>query len=118
MSQVNSLRELRPDDPPPSCHVCGSLMVSTRFKCLACGATTEAALPEVFPILGGKFGVRFDGHSIALVNLVSGEVIPDDEPLFLLRGRDLHGYDTLMHYLALCRDEGCNELHLAGIKQA
>lgn len=62
--------------------------------------------------IDGKFEVR-DGR---IVNKVSGEPIPDDEPRFLLRARDHHAYQTLMHYLALC-EEDCNSLHLEGTKQ-
>jgi hypothetical protein len=62
--------------------------------------------------IDGKFGIRDE----QIINLVSGEAVPEDEPLFLLRARDRHAYDTLMHYLHLCEGD-CNDLHLEGIKQ-
>ncbi len=62
--------------------------------------------------LDGKFSIEGD-H---IINTVSGEPIPEDEPLFLLRARDGHAYATLYHYLCLCRGD-CNDLHLHGIEQ-
>jgi hypothetical protein len=63
--------------------------------------------------IDGKFSVR-NGQ---IVNRVSNEPIPEDEPLFLLRGRDHNAYDAILNYLQLCLDNGCNDLHLAGIRQ-
>jgi hypothetical protein len=68
--------------------------------------------PSVSRGIDGKFGIR--GSKI--VNLVSGEEIPLDEPLFLLRARDGHAVDTLFAYREICAPS-CNELHLAGIDQ-
>jgi len=62
--------------------------------------------------LDGKFSCDENG----LFNTVSGERIPSDEPLFLIRARDHHAYDTLMHYRSLCLSD-CNDLHVAGIDQ-
>jgi hypothetical protein len=42
-----SASEIRSDDPPPSCHVCGEIMV--KWKCLKCGATTGCSDEEVSP---------------------------------------------------------------------
>jgi hypothetical protein len=65
-------------------------------------------------LIDGKFGI-FSGK---IVNLVSGEVIPEDEPLFLFRGRDPFAMRALVLYLAECGAGGCNDLHQAGITQA
>ena len=67
--------------------------------------------------IDGKFGVTADGE-FKLVNLVSGEEIPDDEPLFLLRGRDSNAADTLIDYGERCRRSGCPESHTDGIAAA
>ena len=48
-----------------------------------------------------KYNVTPDGH---IVNRTSGEVIPDDEPVFILRARDRWAIDALMHYQGLCQD--------------
>lgn len=71
--------------------------------------------------LDNKFNLDVRGYpgtgiQIVIVNAVSGQEIPEDEPLFLLRARDHHAYGALMHYLALCAED-CNELHVEGIKQ-
>jgi hypothetical protein len=63
--------------------------------------------------IDGKFST--DGERI--FNTVSGETVPDDEPLFLLRGRDENAVALLTSYLNICVKRGCNELHQAGIEQ-
>lgn len=42
--------------------------------------------------------VARNGH---IVNRKTGEVIPDDEPLFILRGKDIRALDTLRSYLSM-----------------
>lgn len=81
----------------------------TSCTCELAGAGEVRQEPRA---IDGKFGISGD----KIVNLVSGEEIPRDEPLFILRARDNNAYDTLMHYLSLCQAE-CNSLHLEGIKQ-
>src|SRR5712671_167537 len=39
-----------------------------------------------------------------LVNRQSNEPIPDDEPVFILRARDVHAAPTLIHYAANVTD--------------
>jgi hypothetical protein len=72
-------------------------------------ATKVEAAPT--PI-DGKFGILGD----RIVNLVSREPIPEDEPLFLLRARDHHALAVLSAYQQIAAAD-CNELHLAGIQQ-
>lgn len=79
------------------------------------GAALPGSLPSPAPQpkpIDGKFGVLGD----RLVNLVSGEAIPEDEPLFLLRARDHHALRILTYYRGVA-SEDCNDLHLAGIQQ-
>lgn len=38
-------------------------------------------------------------------NRATGEVIPDDEPVFVFRARDKHAAKVLSFYLHLCADE-------------
>ena len=45
------------------------------------------------------------GHTIRLVNRASGEQIPDDEPIFIFRARDVHAIEALTHYQLQCQDE-------------
>jgi hypothetical protein len=59
---------------------------------------------------------KFSTDGIAIFNTVSGEKIPEDEPLFLLRARDGFALSAINAYQAACED-ACNDLHLAGIQQ-
>jgi hypothetical protein len=63
--------------------------------------------------IDGKFSC--DGERI--FNTVSGEAIPADEPVFMLRGRDATALQALHSYAKLCQMAGCNQLHLDGIDQ-
>lgn len=47
-----------------------------------------------------------------LVNRQSGEPIPDDEPVFILRGRDALAVDTLISYLG----HGMNREHRRAVE--
>lgn len=46
----------------------------------------------------------------------SGEV-PADEPLFILRGRDVLSRDTIAAYLALCEKGGADRDHIAAVRE-
>lgn len=61
--------------------------------------------------IDGKFSC--DGKRI--FNTVSGEELPGDEPRFILRARDRNALAALRDYRVECENDGCNELHLAGI---
>lgn len=50
-----------------------------------------------------KYGVNADGR---LYNRETGSVIPDDEPVFILRARDVHAVTALQHYLEACTVDG------------
>lgn len=73
-------------------------------------ASSKEATPDLK--IDGKFSIRAG----QIVNTVSGEPIPEDEPLFLLRGRDHNALSAIDAYQDVCEDE-CNELHMAGIQQ-
>src|ERR1035438_7968460 len=62
--------------------------------------------------IDGKFST--DGELI--FNTVSGETIPDDEPLFLLRARDWYALAAINAYQNATYED-CNDLHKAGIQQ-
>lgn len=64
--------------------------------------------------LDSKFSI--DGDRV--VNTVSGQAIPEDEPVFLFRARDMLGLQTLVVYEGLCRMNGCEPSHLAGVAGA
>lgn len=75
------------------------------------GAAASPASPPTRKIDG-----KFSTDGVRIFNTVSGEVIPDDEPLFLLRGRDDYALVAIHAYQAATEDV-CNELHKAGIQQ-
>jgi len=51
-----------------------------------------------------------------VVNRQSGAAIPDDEPVFLLRGRDINAVKTLESYLKIAKASGCNKEHEQAVK--
>jgi hypothetical protein len=120
--------ESRPTNEELAEHITGkiqSLLTDkyTNSFLIACGiirqeldAASSALLPagrQLEPIpIDGKFGFK-DGK---IVNLVSGQEIPEDEPLFLLRGHDHYALEAIHAYQTACVSE-CNELHNAGIQQ-
>ncbi len=46
-----------------------------------------------------------NGRESRLINRATGEAIPDDEPVFIFRARDVHAIDALKLYKAQCEDE-------------
>jgi hypothetical protein len=65
-----------------------------------------------------KLDGKFSHDGTCIVNTVSGEAIPADEPIFILRGRDTRALAALVSYKYDCVVTGCNQLHLDGIEQA
>lgn len=57
-----------------------------------------------------------DEDQVSIVKTSNGEPIPDDEPLILFRARDRNALATLEFYRDLCRADGCNDFHDAGIQ--
>jgi hypothetical protein len=48
---------------------------------------------------------KFKFENGRFVNRVSGEEIPDDEPVIIFRARDRHALNVLAYYLSLARDD-------------
>lgn len=48
---------------------------------------------------------KFDFSSGRIVNRISGEVIPDDEPVFIFRARDHHARKAIEFYQTIVEDE-------------
>lgn len=46
------------------------------------------------------------GDDTKVINRITGEAIPDDEPIMIFRARDVHALDVIAHYRRLCSDEG------------
>lgn len=64
--------------------------------------------------LDEKFSV--DGDTI--IKTSNGEQIPDDEPVFLLRGRDRLALRALICYEQLSMAAGCNEYHFDALHRS
>jgi len=62
----------------------------------------------------GKYEAR-DGQ---IVKKLTGEPIPEDEPIFILRARDRLAATTITHYLTLAVQDRCTPYHLGGIVEA
>jgi len=54
-----------------------------------------------------KFHVEGD----QIIKTHNGEPIPDDEPVFIIRGRDKLAVTTLLLYKAISEADGCNDWH-------
>ncbi len=64
--------------------------------------------------IDSKFAVSTDGKIYKKSN---NEIVPDDEPLFLLRGRDLLAISLLFEYAEISKRAKCNEYHLFKLGQ-
>jgi len=60
--------------------------------------------------IDSKFAVSIKGRVYKKSN---NEIIPDDEPLFLLRGRDLLAFKFLGAYVSISKEAGCNAYHFS-----
>lgn len=64
-------------------------------------------------IIDGKFHV--EGSKI--IKTASGEVVPEDEALLLVRGRDRLAVPMLYEYRKLCQLDGCNDYQLGKVNE-
>lgn len=58
--------------------------------------------------VSNKFATTTEGHIIKLSN---GEILPADEPLFLMRARDRLAVKFLNNYIEISSEDGCNDFH-------
>jgi len=63
-----------------------------------------------------KFWVKFVESLACLIDDVL-DIVPDDEPLFLLRARDRDALNALSAYRNSCRESGCSEEQNTGIAE-
>lgn len=54
-------------------------------------------------------GNRFEVRGGQIIKIANGEVLPVDEPLFLVRARDWLAVPALLHYKSLMQKDGCND---------
>jgi hypothetical protein len=82
--------------------------------CIACGLKMSEIRAELdskpFRRIDGKFGTTGD-----IIKVSNGEVLPLDEPLFLIRARDWLAVKLLETYWQISVDNGCNDYHFAGL---
>lgn len=80
---------------------------------MACDIKKEDEMDKARDI-DAKFAVSIDGKIFKKSN---GEIVPDEEPLFLLRGRDILALDFLALYVDLSKKAGCNVYHFQKIEE-
>ncbi len=73
-----------------------------------------AAAPAKTRRIDGKFHV--EGSQI--VKTSNGEVVPEDEPLFILRARDRLALPILKIYEQLSIVDGCNDYHFRALDES
>jgi hypothetical protein len=61
-----------------------------------------------------KFATTQDGE---IVKKSNGEILPPDEPIFLLRARDRLALQLLHVYRELSVQDGCNDYHMEGLEK-
>lgn len=59
-----------------------------------------------------KIDEKFDTTG-DIVKRSNGEIIPEDEPLFLIRARDRLAIPALLAYKELSMKDGCNDYHFS-----
>jgi hypothetical protein len=72
-------------------------------------------MSEVLRKINDMFHVDTEGY---LVKTSNGQRVPDDEPLFFLRGRDNLAVETLIEYQAIAARNGCNDYLLDGVEDS
>jgi hypothetical protein len=62
-----------------------------------------------------KLNDMFHLEGERLVKTSNGQFVPDDEPLFILRGRDAVAADAIEYYISLCHIAGTPEDRLSAL---
>ena len=87
-------------------------------------------IEEVFIMNDGKFEVTIIdkitkkkiepiyGYEAVLMKLSNGEIIPEEEPVFFLRGRDKLALELLELYFDMSAEDGCTSYQLSGVRAA
>jgi len=87
-----------------SCRSCGSFVdapLANRIHSKDCPFASNLNV-VLFRDIDGKFATTTNG---AIVKKSNGEVLPDDEPLFLFRARDYNALKILVLYQEICATE-------------
>jgi hypothetical protein len=62
-------------------------------------------------------GIHLEDPRIQIVKTSNGDVLPDDEPVILIRARDHLALTLLNFYRQLSIEDGCNDFHLNGVDE-
>jgi len=85
----------------------GVLSQIDNMVCTLAAPSTPAVAEGMPASQEPKYGIRDN----RLYNRASGEFIPEDEPVFIFRARDVHAFSILAHY----GNEVCNPAHASAI---
>lgn len=58
-----------------------------------------------------KLDEKFHVEGDQLIKTANGEVVPLDEPVFVMRGRDRLAIRALEFYKKISQEDGCNDYH-------
>ena len=68
--------------------------------------------------IDGKYHAEvLGGDIVRIVKTATGEVVPHDEPLFLIRGKDLLAVRALAYYQSLCIEYGCTDWQIEAMER-
>jgi len=71
--------------------------------------------------IDNKFSIETDSLEMVKTRIIksgTGEAIPDDEPLFLLRARDKLAIPLLLMYKILCEQDNCTMYQMDMLEQS
>lgn len=98
--------EEAPISPGGKCPECNATTCGTRevhmLNCSQADAPAWEGISIEPRVIDGKFRAEVRDGRVVIAKVSSGEIVPEDEPLFLLRGRDTLALPTLHHYEKLC----------------
>jgi hypothetical protein len=55
------------------------------------------------------------GTFLSLLKMSNGEIIPEEEPIWVLRGHDKFALNILRRYISLCEIDNCSEIQMIGM---
>lgn len=80
------------------------------IACLMKGSPRTRQIDSKYAVVDGDIVTTRQGHYSK-----PGDIIPLDEPLFLLRGRDTKAVETLTRYAELSAIESCCNAHMQNV---
>ncbi len=62
-----------------------------------------------------KINEMFHVENDRLIKTSNGQAVPEDEPIFLIRGRDRLALETLRHHREIAALDGCTQYYMDGM---